>query len=82
MMHSSGGTFGLQAGGQETDFVILVMNDDGARSVMKGRAKLGAAQRTATSNEAAETLWQAAVELARQHGVYRSLIRYGWTIRG
>jgi SH3 domain-containing YSC84-like protein 1 len=42
MMHSSGGSFGFQAGGQATDFVILVMNDDGARSVMKGRAKLGA----------------------------------------
>jgi lipid-binding SYLF domain-containing protein len=42
MMQSSGGSFGLQAGGQATDFVILVMNEDGARSVMKGRAKLGA----------------------------------------
>ena len=42
MMQSSGGSFGLQAGGQATDFVILVMNDAGARSVMKGRAKLGA----------------------------------------
>lgn len=42
MMQSSGGSFGLQAGGQATDFVILVMNDQGARSVMKGRAKLGA----------------------------------------
>ena len=42
MMQSTGGSFGLQAGGQATDFVILVMNDDGARSVMKGRAKLGA----------------------------------------
>jgi lipid-binding SYLF domain-containing protein len=42
MMQSSGGSFGFQAGGQATDFVILVMNEDGARSVMKGRAKLGA----------------------------------------
>jgi SH3 domain-containing YSC84-like protein 1 len=41
MMQSSGGSFGLQAGGQSTDFVILVMNDAGARFVMKGRAKLG-----------------------------------------
>jgi len=41
MMHSSGGSFGLQLGGEATDFVILVMNPDGARSVMKGRAKLG-----------------------------------------
>jgi lipid-binding SYLF domain-containing protein len=42
MMQSSGGSFGLQAGGEETDFVVLVMNDEGARAVMKGRAKLGA----------------------------------------
>jgi len=42
MMHSSGGSFGLQAGGQATDFIILVMNDKGARTVMKGKAKLGA----------------------------------------
>lgn len=42
MMQSSGGSFGLQAGGQATDFVILVMNDKGARAVMHGKAKLGA----------------------------------------
>ena len=42
MMQSSGGSFGLQAGGQATDFVILVMNDKGARALMHGKAKLGA----------------------------------------
>ena len=42
MMQSSGGSFGLQAGGQATDFVILVMNDKGARAVLHGKAKLGA----------------------------------------
>jgi lipid-binding SYLF domain-containing protein len=42
MMRSGGGSFGLQIGAEATDFVILVMNDAGARSVMKGRAKLGA----------------------------------------
>jgi lipid-binding SYLF domain-containing protein len=42
MMASSGGSIGLQAGGQATDFVILVMNDKGARAVMNGKAKLGA----------------------------------------
>jgi len=42
MMQSSGGSFGLQAGGEATDFVILVMNDKGARAVMHGKAKLGA----------------------------------------
>jgi lipid-binding SYLF domain-containing protein len=42
MMQSTGGSFGLQAGGQSSDFVILVMNDKGARAVMNGKAKLGA----------------------------------------
>ena len=41
MMQSSGGSFGLQAGGQATDFVVLVMNDKGARAVLHGKAKLG-----------------------------------------
>lgn len=42
MMQSSGGSFGLQAGGQGTDFVVLVMNEGGARAVLNGKAKLGA----------------------------------------
>ena len=42
MMQSSGGSFGLQAGGQATDFVVLVMNSEGAKKVMHGKAKLGA----------------------------------------
>jgi SH3 domain-containing YSC84-like protein 1 len=42
MMKSTGGSFGLQAGGQATDFVILVLNDKGARALMNGKLKLGA----------------------------------------
>jgi lipid-binding SYLF domain-containing protein len=42
MMQSSGGSIGFQAGGQATDFVVLVMNDKGARALMKGKAKMGA----------------------------------------
>src|SRR4029077_8932019 len=42
MMQSSGGSFGLQAGGEAKDFVILVMNDKGAKAVLHGKAKLGA----------------------------------------
>src|SRR5215469_15035595 len=36
-----GGSFGFQAGGQATDYVILVMNDKGAKSVMSSKVKLG-----------------------------------------
>jgi len=42
MMQSSGGSIGLQAGGEAIDYVILVLNDKGARTVMNGKAKLGA----------------------------------------
>jgi SH3 domain-containing YSC84-like protein 1 len=41
MMQSTGASFGLQAGGQATDFVVLVMNDKGARALLKGKLKLG-----------------------------------------
>ena len=42
MMQSSGGSIGLQAGGEAIDYVILVLNDKGARTVMNGKVKLGA----------------------------------------
>lgn len=42
MMASSGGSVGFQIGGQATDFVILVMNDGGAKSVLNNKVKLGA----------------------------------------
>jgi lipid-binding SYLF domain-containing protein len=41
MMQSSGGSFGLQGGGQAADFVILAMNSKGAHDLMKGKVKLG-----------------------------------------
>jgi lipid-binding SYLF domain-containing protein len=41
MMKSTGANIGFQFGGQSTDFVILVMNDKGARSMMKSKLKLG-----------------------------------------
>ena len=42
MMALEGGSFGLQIGGQATDFVILVMNQGGARSILNSKVKLGA----------------------------------------
>ena len=37
-----GGSFGLQLGGQATDFVFLVMNHGGANSLLSSKVKLGA----------------------------------------
>jgi lipid-binding SYLF domain-containing protein len=42
MMALEGGSVGFQAGGQATDFVMLVMNDRGASSILTNRVKLGA----------------------------------------
>ena len=35
------GSVGFQIGGQATDFVLLVMNDSGAKSVLSSKVKLG-----------------------------------------
>src|SRR5207237_9774100 len=42
MMALEGGSFGLQLGGQATDFVLLVMNPRGARAILSSKVKLGA----------------------------------------
>lgn len=42
MMVLEGGSFGFQIGGQATDFVLLVMNDRGAQSLLHSKVKLGA----------------------------------------
>jgi lipid-binding SYLF domain-containing protein len=42
MMALEGGNIGFQLGGEATDFVLLVMNDKGADSVLTSKVKLGA----------------------------------------
>jgi lipid-binding SYLF domain-containing protein len=42
MIALGGGGFGLQIGGQATDFVFLLMNDRAATSILKSKVKLGA----------------------------------------
>src|SRR5579885_2205415 len=42
MMALEGGSFGLQIGGQATDFVLLVMNGRGANAILSSKVKLGA----------------------------------------
>jgi lipid-binding SYLF domain-containing protein len=41
MMALEGGSVGFQAGGQATDFVLLIMNARGARSILSGKVKIG-----------------------------------------
>ena len=42
MFALEGGNIGFQLGGQATDFILLVMNQKGAESVLKSKVKLGA----------------------------------------
>ena len=42
MMALEGASVGLQLGGEETDFVLLVMNDKGANSILSSKVKMGA----------------------------------------
>jgi len=42
LMALEGGSIGFQLGAEETDFVLLVMNDRGATSVLSSKVKLGA----------------------------------------
>jgi len=37
-----GGSFGLQIGAEKTDYVLLIMNDDGLNSLLKDKTELGA----------------------------------------
>src|ERR1700676_1530383 len=41
MMALEGGSFGFQIGGQATDFVLLIMNESGARGILASKVKLG-----------------------------------------
>jgi lipid-binding SYLF domain-containing protein len=41
MMALEGVSFGFQIGGQATDFVLLVMNERGDRSILSSKVKIG-----------------------------------------
>jgi len=42
MMALEGGSFGLQIGGEATDFVLLLMSDRSAKGILTSKVKLGA----------------------------------------
>ncbi len=41
MMALEGASFGFQIGGQATDFILLIMNEKGAKSVLSSKVKIG-----------------------------------------
>jgi SH3 domain-containing YSC84-like protein 1 len=88
MMALEGGSFGLQIGGEATDFVLLVMNDSGARGILAGKVKLGGDASIAAGpvgrNASAETditLRSEILSYSRSRGVFGGLSLEGSTIR-
>ena len=88
MMASSGGSFGLQIGAQSTDFVIVVLNDSGARAMLKNKIKLGAdasvaagpVGRTAEASTSG-TMKAQMLSYSRSQGVFGGVSLSGATLR-
>src|SRR5215468_566528 len=88
MFALEGGSFGLQIGGEATDFVLLVMNEKGAASVMSSKVKLGADASAAagpvgrtTSAETDVLLKAEILSWSRAKGVFGGVSLDGSTMR-
>jgi SH3 domain-containing YSC84-like protein 1 len=88
MMALEGGSFGLQIGGQATDFVLLVMNDRGANGILSSKVKLGGDASVAAGpvgrDASAETDVSMRAEIlsySRARGVFAGISLEGSTIR-
>jgi SH3 domain-containing YSC84-like protein 1 len=88
MMALEGGSFGFQIGGQATDFVLLVMNEGGARGILTGKVKLGGDASVAAGpvgrNASAETdvtLRSEILSYSRARGLFAGISLAGSTIR-
>ena len=88
MIAVEGGSFGLQLGGQATDFILLVMNPRGATSILKSKVKLGADAAAAAGPKGRNA--QAATDVAlraeiltysRSRGLFAGVSLEGSTLR-
>jgi lipid-binding SYLF domain-containing protein len=88
MMALEGGSFGLQIGGEATDFVLLVMNERGASGILASKVKLGADASAAAgpvgrtaSAETDATLRADILSYSRARGAFVGVSLEGSTIR-
>ena len=88
MMALEGGSFGFQIGGQATDFVLLVMNESGARGILASKVKLGGDASVAAgpvgrnaSVETDATLRAEILSYSRARGLFAGVSLEGSTIR-
>jgi lipid-binding SYLF domain-containing protein len=88
MFALEGASIGFQLGGQATDFVLLVMNDRGANSVLGSKVKLGADASAAagpkgrTAGAATDVVMQAEIlTWSRSRGLFAGVSLEGSTLR-
>jgi SH3 domain-containing YSC84-like protein 1 len=88
MMALEGGSFGLQLGGQATDFVLLLMSPKSAASILTSKVKLGgdasAAAGPVGRNASAETDVTMRAEIlsySRARGLFAGISLAGSTLR-
>jgi lipid-binding SYLF domain-containing protein len=88
MMALEGGSFGFQIGGEATDFVLLVMNEGGARGILSSKVKLGADASVAAGpvgrDSSADTDVSLRAEIlsySRARGLFAGVSLEGSTIR-
>jgi lipid-binding SYLF domain-containing protein len=88
MMAVEGGSFGLQLGGEATDFVLLVMNRRGADSILTSQVKLGgdvAAAAGPKGRDAAAstdvTMRAEILSYSRSRGLFAGISLEGSTLR-
>jgi SH3 domain-containing YSC84-like protein 1 len=88
MMALEGGSFGLQLGGQATDFVLLVMNARGANSILSSKVKLGAGLSAAAGPKGRDasaatdaTLRAEVLSYSRSRGLFAGMYLEGSSLR-
>jgi SH3 domain-containing YSC84-like protein 1 len=82
------GSFGFQIGAQATDFVLLVMNEAGAKSVMSSKVKLGADAAVAAGPKGRDTAAATDIVMkaeilsySRSQGLFAGVSLEGSTLR-
>jgi len=88
MMALEGASVGFQLGGQATDFVLLVMNPRGARSILSSKVKLGADASAAAGPKGRNaeastdvTLRAEVLTYSRARGLFAGISLAGSTVR-
>ncbi len=88
MMALEGGSVGFQIGAQATDFVLLVMNDRGASSILSSKVKLGADASAAAGPKGRDaeadtdvTMRAEVLSYSRARGLFAGISLEGSTVR-